>query len=130
VSRVSEQHARVREQESGHESPLTEFLERYNFVPESFANSTGDEENVEFSLVHKAEGTYPGCTSGHVIHVPHFGTIHLARLHLKHTDFKPGPRVPRKTHAELTMVDADMGCIGQGKIQAASTRTNGMPGGG
>jgi len=128
ISRVSQQHARVREQESGHESPLTELLERYNFVPESFANSTGDEENVECSLVDKAEGTYPGRTSGHVIHVPHFGTIHLARLRLKHTDFKPGTRVPRKTHAELTMVDADMGCIGQGTVQAGSTRTNGMPG--
>jgi hypothetical protein len=127
VNRVAEQHARVREQESGHESPLGELLERFNFVPESFANSTGDEENVECSLVDKAEGTYPGQTSGHVIHVPHFGTIHLARLRLKHDDFKPGTRTPRKTHLELTMVDADMGCVSHGQVQGATAKTNGMP---
>jgi len=130
VNHVAEQHARVREQESGHESPLEELLQRFSLVPESFANSTGDEENVECSLVDKAEGAYPGQTSGHVIHVPHFGTIHLARLRLKHDDFKPGTRTPRRTHAELTMIDADMGCISHGQVQAATTRTNGMPGGG
>jgi hypothetical protein len=129
VNRVAEQHARVREQESGHENPLEELLQRFTLVPESFANSTGDEENVECSLVNKAEGTYPGQTSGHVIHVPHFGTIHLARLRLKHDDFKPGTRTPRRTHAELTMIDADMGCISHGQVQAASAKTNGMPAG-
>lgn len=117
VSRVSQQHARLRERESGHESPLTELLERYNLVPESFANSSGDEENVECSLVDKAEGTYPGRTSGHVIHVPHFGTIHLARLYVKHCEFKPGTRIPEKTHVGLTMIDADMGCVGAGQAQ-------------
>jgi hypothetical protein len=129
VNHVAEQHARVREQESGHESPLEGLLQRFNLVPESFANSTGDEENVECSLVDKAEGTYPAQTSGHVIHVPHFGTIHLAQLRLKHDDFKTGTRTPRRTHVELTMVDADMGCISHGTVQAATTRTNGMPGG-
>ena len=130
VNHVSQQHARVREQESGRESPLADLLQRFNLNQESFANSSGDEENVEFSLVDKAEGEYPGHTSGHVIHVPHFGTIHLARLRLKHEDFKPGTRTPRKTHAELTMIDADMGCISHGAVQVATTRTNGMPGGG
>lgn len=127
VNHVAQQHARVREQESGRESPLAELLERFNLNQESFANSSGDEENVELSLVDKAGGEYPGHTSGHVIHVPHFGTIHLARLRLKHDDFKPGTRTPRKTHAELTMIDADMGCISQGAVQVATTRTNGMP---
>jgi hypothetical protein len=127
MRRVSEQHARVREQESGHASPLAGLLQSFNLAPESFENSTGDEENVECSLVNKAEGTYPGHTSGHVIHVPHFGTIHLARLRLKHSEFKKGTRIPTKTHAELTMIDADMGCIGQGAIQVAASRTNGMP---
>ena len=77
MSRVTpEQHARVREQESGHATVLWRDCCRASiFVPESFANSTNDEENVECSLVNKAEGTYPGQTSGHVIHVPHFGTI-------------------------------------------------------
>lgn len=129
VSRVSQQHARVREQEGGHASPLAGLLQSFNLLPESFANSTGDEENVECSLVNKAEGTYPGNTSGHVIHVPHFGTIHLARLRLKHSGFKAGTRIPTKTHAELTMIDADMGCVGQGGIQVSTSRTNGMPGG-
>jgi hypothetical protein len=127
VNKVAEQHARVREQESSHENPLKELLERFNIVPETFANSTGEEENVECSLVDKAEGTYPGQTSGHVIHVPHFGTIHLARLRLKHDDFKPGTRTPRKTHLELTMVDADMGCVSHGQVQGATAKTNGMP---
>jgi hypothetical protein len=128
VNRVSQQHARLREQESTRESPLAELIELFNIVPESFENSTGDEEKAELSLVDKAEGTYAGHTSGHVIHVPHFGTIHLAQLKLRHTDFKTGTRIPTKTHAELTMLHADMGCIGQGTVQAATTRTNGMPG--
>jgi hypothetical protein len=128
VSRVSQQHARVREQESGHTNPVAGLLQSFNLAPESFENSSGDEENVECSLVDKAQGTYPGHTSGHIIHVPNFGTIHLARLRLKHSEFKAGTRIPTKTHAELTMVDADMGCISQGSVQVATTRTNGMPG--
>jgi hypothetical protein len=126
---VSEQHARVREHESGHESPLADLLTLFHLTSsESFEKSTADEENVLCSLVDKAEGTYPGHTSGHIIHVPHFGTIHLAQLKLKHFDFKPGTRIPRKTHAELTMIHADMGCISQGNVQFATSKTNGMPG--
>jgi hypothetical protein len=127
MKRVSQQHARVRAQESGHDNPVAELLQRFNAVPESFETSTAAEEGTELSLVDKAEGEYPGQTSGHILHVPHFGTIHLAKLSLKHTDFKPGTRIPTKTHAELTMIDADMGCIGQGRVQAASAKTNGAP---
>ncbi len=94
VNRVSKQHANLRAAQPGHENPLAELLARYNLYPESFANSTGDEENVECSLVNKAEGDFPGTCCGHVIQVPNFGTIHLAVLRLKHGEFKK-----RNTHS-------------------------------
>ncbi|HEX4320487.1 MAG TPA: hypothetical protein VHZ52_06265 [Acidobacteriaceae bacterium] len=120
VNRVAQQHATLRATRPGHENPLAELLARYNLYPESFENSTGDEENVECSLVTKAEGSFPGQCCGHVIQVPNFGTIHLAVLKLKHGDFKEETRVPEKTLFELTMIEIEMGCIGQGVAKVAA----------
>jgi hypothetical protein len=126
VSRVTQQHARIRAHQKGLENPLTELLERYNLVPESFENSSGDEESVECSLVNKAEGTFPGCTYGHVIEVPNFGTIYLATVHLKHSDRQEGTGIPKKSEVHLKMIDARMGCIAAGSVTAGSSRTNGV----
>jgi hypothetical protein len=117
LSRVAEQHGRLREIYGRTQNPLAELLERYNLVPESFENSSGAEEIVECSLVNQAEGSYPGHSIGHVIHVPHFGTIYLAVLKLRHCDFKPDTRIPEKTIVELTMIDMQLGCVGTGGVQ-------------
>ena len=122
VSRVTDQHARLR----AHQNPLTELLERYNRVPESFENPEGNEESVECSLVHQADGAYPGRTFGHVIHVPNFGTIYLATVRLEHKDYHPETRIPRETHVHLDMIHAKMGCLATGKMSVATTRTNGV----
>jgi hypothetical protein len=125
VNRVAQQHARLRAAQSGHENPLAELLARYNLYPESFANNTGDEENVECSLVNKAEGSFPGQCFGHVIQVPNFGTIHLAVLKLKHNYPTKGERFPEKTTFELTMIEIEMGCVATGKLKVAAAISNG-----
>jgi hypothetical protein len=121
VDRISRQHESLR----GHQNPLAEILARYNRVPTSFENAAGDEESVECSLVHKAEGSYPGRTFGHVIDVPNFGVIYLATVRLEHGDYHPESRVPRKTTVHLDMIHAKMGCLATGKVQAASARASG-----
>jgi len=130
VDRVTKQHARIREQHSGYQNPLAGLLERYNRGPESFENTSGTEENAECSLVnsvlHEEKDTFPGHSFGHVIHVPDFGTIHLATLHLRHSDYKPGTRIPRQTHVHLNMIEAKMGCAATGTVTAGTARTNGM----
>jgi hypothetical protein len=130
TDKVSDQHARLRGGEFAHPTLLSELLGRYNRLPESFENASGDEETVECSLVNKAEGTYPGRSCGHVIHVPHFGTIYLATVRLKQSDYLPGTRIPRKTLIELTMIDIVMGCAATGKVKAAALIVNGGGGGG
>lgn len=132
ASRVSQQHARIRDCQSGYPNPIAELRERFNLAPENFDQDPGGERTVEFSLVndcvlHKEpESTYPGFTCGHVIHVPNFGTIYLAVLKLTHSDFNG--RVPHKTLLELTMIDIEMGCLGKGNTQTVVAKTNGKPG--
>jgi len=125
VERVSHQHARIREQQSGLGGKLASLLERYNRLPESFAASSGDEEVVECSLVETAEGGFPGRSCGHAIHIPHFGTIYLATLKITHSDPTPDPLVWKKTLIELTMIDIQMGCATTGGTAVGTTRTNG-----
>jgi hypothetical protein len=123
VNRVSEQHERIRRAQSEHNF-LSDLLKRYNRVPESF-DTGGDEENVECSLVNQAEGSYPGRTFGHVIHVPHFGTVSLGVLRLTQSDYVPETRTPKTTLFELTMIDIKMGCIATGSASVATMKTNG-----
>ena len=125
VSRVSDQHARIREGQSGHPNLLTELLERYNRLPESFESFSGDEETVECSLVNEVEGSFPGHSCGHVIHVPDFGTVYLATVGLRHSDYVPGTRIPRKTLLDLTMIDIRMGCASTGTLLVTQSITNG-----
>jgi hypothetical protein len=129
VDRVCQQHARIREGQSGLGSRLASLLERYNRVPESFEASSGDEEVAECSLVnqitHQAEHRFPGRHTGHVIHIPHFGTVYLATLKITHSDPKPETRVYRKTLIELTMIDIQMGCATTGGTSVGTARTNG-----
>jgi hypothetical protein len=125
VDRVSTQHARIREKQSGHGNLLSNLLGRYNRVPESFENSTGDEEQVECSLVNQAEGGYPGHCFGHVIHIPYFGTVYLATVRLTHTKRNVEKDTPPKTLVELTMINIKMGCATTGDSSAGGVVVNG-----
>jgi hypothetical protein len=125
VERVTKQHARIREKQSGHGNLLSNLLERYNRVPESFETSTGDEEQVECSLVNQAEGGFPGHCFGHVIHIPHFGTVYLATVRLTHTKRNVEKDTPPKTVVELTMIDIKMGCATTGDASAGLVRGGG-----
>jgi hypothetical protein len=125
VDRVSQQHARIQERHSAQGGLLSSLLGLYNRVPESFANSTGKEEQVECSLVNQVELGYPGRTFGHVIHIPYFGTISLANLRLTHTPRNLEKGIPPKTLVELTMIDIKMGCATTGSAAVGPVRGGG-----
>jgi hypothetical protein len=111
VNRVCDQHERIQK----HENPLEALLGRYNRLPASFENAQLDGESVECSLVNQAEGSYPGRTFGHVIHVPHFGVIYLAAVCLEQSDYDPESGTPRKTRVKLDMIRTELGCVASGK---------------
>jgi hypothetical protein len=67
---------------------------------------------------------FPGRCVGHVIDVPHFGRIYLAKLRIEHSD--PNEKgVPRKTKFALNMIDFKLGCPIAGNVSAAVAITNG-----
>ncbi len=82
-------------------------------------------ECTEFSLVKKIEGSFPGKVFGHVLDIPNFGKVHLATVRVVHSDPEGGKNVEKETLIELTMVDAQMGCIASGQVMAGTTKTNG-----
>jgi hypothetical protein len=128
IDRVSRQHAQIQEQGGEPESRgslLSNLLGRYNRKPESFVNNTGDEEQVECSLVNQVEIGYPGRVFGHVIHIPLFGTVSLGNLRLTHTPRNTTTDTPPKTRIELTMIDIQMGCAATGKAAVGGIVVNG-----
>ncbi len=102
IARVGGQYKRVLETKG-----LPEDLrERYN----RFSGDIGKSEAVECSLVHRASGSYPGLSFGHIIHVPDFGKIVLGKLKVTHEKHDTPTKAPRITHVHLTMVDLELGC--------------------
>jgi hypothetical protein len=85
----------------------------------------GSAESVECSLVNGASGGYPGSSFGHVIYIPEFGQITLAKLKVLHEDFKHGTDVPRKTTVKLTMIDLKLGCAIEGVGGLGNGSSNG-----
>lgn len=128
IARVTGQHAEIRQRQSEHPNLLTELLEHFNRTPESFETASGNEEQAEFSLVSEAACEFPGHYCGHVIRIPHFGTVYLATVKVTHSDRHPEKNTLRKTLIELTMVDFRLGCAQTAKGTAGVSRTNGMPG--
>lgn len=118
LDRVTQQYERIRSQKN----LPPEIAGRYNQLPSNSSNR----ESIECSLVHQAEGSYPGRSFGHVIDVPHFGKIHLATLRLDHSDPDPKTGIPRKTLISLSMIRMEMGCTGSGSTSGGNTKTNGM----
>lgn len=60
----------------------------------------------------------PAKSSGHVIHIPDFGTIFLAELTVNHNSF------------HLTMIRLELGCLADGTISISTCNVNGKGGGG
>ncbi len=128
INKVSKQHAHVRRQHSEHPESIaalfTDLKDRFSRTPESFGGDDGQEESVECSFVNQASGYYPGHTCGHVIHIPHFGTLYLGVLHIHHTPSHPLWKKPAHT-VELSMIKMRLGCAIAGTTDVATTRTNG-----
>ncbi|MFP5227028.1 MAG: hypothetical protein ACLGXA_05320 [Acidobacteriota bacterium] len=103
-----------------------EVSQRYNQVP---SNSTPN-RSIECSLVHQAEGSYPGRSFGHVIDIPHFGKVYLATVRVEESDPHPKKGMPMRTLIRLTMVELKMGCIGSGSGSGGNTIVNGRGVGG
>jgi hypothetical protein len=115
LSRISSQYKRINET-----SGLpTELAGRYN----QLASSLESTEKVECSLVNQAAGAYPGQTYGHILHIPHFGTVTLGKLTLTHSQFAAG--TPQQTLVELTMIDLKLGCVIDGDIPIGTGGNNG-----
>jgi hypothetical protein len=120
ISRVARQYDRIG---SSKDLPA-ELLERYNRL----SPSLGKSEAVECSLVNQAAGRYPGKSYGHIIKVPGFGIITLAKLTVKHENLHERTKVPRKTTFTLTMIDLQLGCPTSGHVPVGNGGSNGDPG--
>jgi hypothetical protein len=118
LARVTSQYNRIR---AGQDLPA-DLGERYNRL----ASTLGSPEEVECSLVNRATGGFPGPCFGHVITIPNFGEITLAKLTLTHEDFKPESGVPEKTTLQLTMIDLKLGCAIAGNASVVALSTNGQ----
>jgi hypothetical protein len=77
-------------------------------------------ENVEIKdiSVKRADGKSveippPAKSTGHVIHIPDFGTIFLAELTVNHNSFN------------LTMIRLELGCLADGKVLISTCNVNG-----
>jgi hypothetical protein len=104
----------------------SEVKQRYNRIP----SNPAPQGSIECSLVHQAEGSYPGRSFGHVIDIPHFGKVYLATVKLEEWDPDPKKGTPMRTQIELTMIEIKMGCIGSGSGSVGNTIVNGQGKGG
>ena len=120
ISRVARQYDRIG---SSKDLPV-ELVERYNRL----SPTLGSSEAVECSLVNQAAGRYPGKTFGHIIRVPGFGIITLAKLTVKHEKPHEKTKAPRKTTITLTMIDLQLGCPTSGHVPVGDGGSNGTDG--
>jgi len=120
-ARVDKQYARIR----GQNLPPA-ILGRYNQLPPE----SKPEASLECSLISKAEPSRFGRPCGHVIEIPGFGRILLAVLRVEHWDPNKKTGIPMRTKISLTMLEIEMGCIGNGSAAAGNTIVNGRGAGG
>lgn len=117
ISRVARQYDRI-----GSSKGLpAELQERYNRLSPTLGNT----EAVECSLVNRASGFYPGMSFGHIIRVPGFGIITLAKLTVKHENPHVKTKAPQKTTFTLTMIDLQLGCPASGHVPVGGGSSNG-----
>jgi hypothetical protein len=95
-----------------------DLAEKFN----QLSSALGGREAVECSLVSHAAGGYPGLSFGHVIRIPNFGTVELAKVEVTHGDISE-EGTPKTTTVKLTMLDLKFGCMisGGGGIGIGST---------
>jgi hypothetical protein len=117
IDSVTKQHAGVR----AHPNLLTELLDRYTGLTSIPRNP----ESIDGSLVNEADGTLPGRCFGHVIEVPHFGTVVLAALRLGQSDYDTKTGIPKCTTIELTMIELKLGCLAHGNAQTCAMHVGG-----
>jgi len=98
-----------------HKELPADLRERYNRLVSAHGPAM---EEIECSLVKSVSGTFPGTSHGNVISIPDFGSIVLAKVIVKHEDYKRGTNIPRKTTVELTMIDFHLGCPADGTMGA------------
>lgn len=129
IERIAAQTKQVEGQEPFPDEELADFDGPLAPVPgeDDGVENPAYEESIEGSLVNnskldQADDSYPGKCFGKVIHVPDFGTIHLANVHIKHSKFKDG--VPKKTEVNLSMMKVKMGCMAAGAMAIGKTRVN------
>ena len=102
------------------------------------SSNIGSPEAVECSLVKKVKVPSPAISFGHIIRIPDFGTVELAKLSICHEEFgranhyNTNPDVPELTTVTLTMIDLKLGCAVDGDIPIGTGTSNGgsKPGGG
>lgn len=108
-----------------HQGLLAELREGYNRLFPCVEDGGEKPETLECSLVNRADGGYPGRSSGHIIDVPNFGKIILARLSLQQKNFNQKTGVPETTSLRLTMIDLVLGCPIAGNTGVGVLSTNG-----
>jgi len=106
LSRVSQQHERI------NNLPGLPDWARQQYHDSAAVGQTG---KIECSLVTNVAQAAPGTSFGHIVEVPGFGKVSLAKL-----------TVNRAFH--LTMVGADRSPTGGGNVEAADATTNGSHG--
>jgi len=126
---VSKQYQRMSEQQ-----PLpADLQEQYDKLKSTLGKSGAVECSLvnQASFAHPASPGQPGLCFGHVIKVPGFGTITLAKLNLLYEEIKQEgmPDVIKKTTSHLTMIDLKLGCsvAGNGSVAALSTNGSSHP---
>jgi hypothetical protein len=72
----------------------------------------------------------PGISFGHVIDLPHFGKIFLGELKVEREPGNTSKGLYDSYKFYLTMIRLQMGCLGEGKVSAATAVSNGQGGDG
>jgi len=121
--RIKNQGDRVGE----HKNWLDQMREGFHQLFPATASGELKRETLECSLVDEVKGTYPGRCLGHVIRIPGFGTIVLARVALTHQEIEKEKDILKATTVRLTMIDFKLGCPIVANLGAVTTINNGMP---
>jgi hypothetical protein len=111
----------------GHKSWLDEMRDRFNRFLPAIASGEQNRESLECSLVSSVSQDCPGEYRGHVIRIPGFGTIVLARVALTHQQIKREKDTVKATTVRLSMIDFKLGCPAVGNVTAVAAANNGMP---
>lgn len=77
-------------------------------------------QHIDLSKVDRGLGVQ---AFGHVLVIPHFGTVELGEIEVGENLYPDSPRPC--VYFELTMLKTKMGCIGDGNQNAGTTKTNG-----